>query len=126
MTADERRRVERLKRFAYLMDSAIRVPGTQYRVGLDPILGLVPGIGDAAAMGLSSYILLEARGMALPKSALTRMAVNIGVDTVVGSVPLLGDLFDAGFKANERNLIRLEEELDRRDPFSQEATIRAG
>ena len=95
---------ERLRRLAWLLDSSIPVPGTRWTVGIDALIGLVPVLGDVAGMLLSSYILLEAVRLGAPKRVLARMALNIAVEGLVGSIPLLGDLFDAGFKANQRNI----------------------
>lgn len=97
------------------MDSALPVPGTRWRVGLDSLVGLIPGIGDAAGFAVSGYALLEARRLGAPTSLLLRMALNIAVDALVGAVPLLGDVFDAGFKANRRNLRLLERHLGIRE-----------
>lgn len=104
----ERDRLERLRRLGYLLDNSIRLPGTDFRIGLESIVGLVPGIGDLVGGGFSLYIILQAARMGAPASLLTRMGWNLAVDTVVGSVPFLGDLFDAGFKANMRNLALLD------------------
>lgn len=93
-----------LRRFAWLLDSSIPVPGTRYRFGIDPLLGLIPGIGDFLGLGLSSYILLYAHRIGVPRSVLLRMAGNVMIETVVGVVPLIGDVFDAAWKANERNV----------------------
>ena len=94
----------RLRRIAHLMDSSIRVPGTRYRVGLDALIGLIPGVGDAAGLAVSAYVVLAARRRGVPRRTLARMAANVGVDALVGSIPVLGDVFDLGFKANRRNL----------------------
>jgi Domain of unknown function (DUF4112) len=93
---------------ARLLDSAVGVPGTGIRVGLDPLLGLVPGLGDVAGAALSGYIVLAAARRGAPASVVVRMLGNIAVDTAVGAVPLLGDLFDAGWKSNTRNVALLE------------------
>lgn len=95
---------ERLRRLAWLLDSSIRVPGTRWTVGIDALIGLVPVLGDAAGVLLSSYIVFEAARLGASKGVLARMALNIAVEGLVGAVPLLGDLFDAGFKANQRNI----------------------
>ena len=97
-------RIERLQRLARLLDSQFEVPGTGIRVGLDGLLGLIPGIGDTAAALLSLYIVVEGHRMGLPKHVLARMLGNVATDYVVGSIPLLGDIFDIAFKANRRNL----------------------
>jgi hypothetical protein len=101
-------RLERLRRLGYLLDNSIPIPGTNFRIGLESIVGLVPGVGDLVGGGLSLYILLESARMGAPASLLARMGWNLLVDVVVGAVPLLGDLFDAGFKANLRNLALLD------------------
>jgi len=106
-------RVERLRRLAVLLDDSIPIPGTGYRIGVEAILGLIPGAGDLAGGAFSLYILLQAARMGVPRSLLARMGWNLVVDVVVGAVPLLGDLFDAGFKANLRNLALLEHHVDR-------------
>jgi hypothetical protein len=94
-----------------LLDSVVRVPGTSFRFGLDPIVGIIPGLGDVAGAALSGYVVLLASRMGAPTSVLVRMLGNVALDTAVGTVPLLGDLFDAGFKSNTRNLALLERHL---------------
>jgi len=93
------------------MDDGIPIPGTGRRIGLDPLLGLVPGLGDAAGAIVSGAIVLEAMRQHVSPYALVRMIGNIAIDAAVGTIPLLGDLFDAGFKANARNLALLERHL---------------
>jgi len=104
----ERDRLERLRRIGYLLDNSIPIPGTGYRIGLEAIIGLVPGLGDLVGGGFSAWIILQAARLGAPPSLLARMGWNLLVDTAVGAVPLLGDLFDAGFKANMRNLALLD------------------
>jgi hypothetical protein len=106
-------RVERLRRLAVLLDDSIPIPGTGFRIGVDSIIGLIPGAGDLAGGAFSLYILLQAARMGVPRSLLARMGWNLAVDVVVGAIPLLGDVFDAGFKANLRNLALLERHVDR-------------
>lgn len=96
--------IARMQTIAHLLDDSVRVPGTNFRVGLDPLLGLLPGAGDVAAAGLSLYIVFEAARLGVPVRTLIRMLLNIGVDALAGTVPLVGDLFDAAFKANRRNV----------------------
>ena len=98
----------RLRRLAWWLDEGIRLPGTRIRIGLDPILGLVPGLGDAAGVLLGPAILVEGLRRGVPRLTLVRMATNIVVDSVLGAVPLIGDVFDAAWKANVRNLALLE------------------
>lgn len=106
-------RVARLRRLAVLLDDSIPIPGTRFRIGVEAIIGLFPGAGDLAGGAFSLYILLQAARMGVPRPLLLRMATNLVVDVVVGAVPILGDLFDAGFKANMRNLDLLERHVHR-------------
>ena len=109
--AAELERVDRLRRLGYLLDNSIPIPGTRYRIGLEAIIGLVPGLGDLVGGGFSAWIILQAARLGASPSLLARMGWNLLVDTAVGAIPLLGDLFDAGFKANMRNLALLEGHL---------------
>jgi hypothetical protein len=106
-------RVGRLRRLSYLLDNSIPIPGTPFRIGLDSIIGLIPGVGDLVGGAFSLYIILEAAKLGAPRSLLGRMGWNVAVDVLVGAVPLLGDLFDAGWKANVRNLALLERQVHR-------------
>ena len=105
--------LERLERLTRWLDDGLTVPGTSWRFGWDPVLGLVPGAGDALGLVLSSFIVLEAARLGAPGASLARMVVNMGIDAVAGAVPLIGDLFDAGWKANRRNLRLLQRVLER-------------
>ena len=102
------RRLERVRRFAVLLDSGIRIPGTRIRIGLDPILGLVPGLGDATGAALSAGIFAEGIRRGASRATLVRMAANIALDLLVGAVPVLGDVFDVVLKANLRNVALIE------------------
>ena len=108
------RRLAALARFAELLDSGIRIPGTQLRFGLDPLIGLIPGAGDAAGAVLAGWILVEAIRLGASRVTLVRIAGNIALDAGVGAVPLIGDIFDFAWKANVRNVTLLERHL--RDP----------
>jgi Domain of unknown function (DUF4112) len=105
--------VERLRALSRLLDSAFTVPGTQYRFGLDALIGLVPGLGDAVSALFSGYLILQASRLGAPKSVVSRMIANVALDTVVGWVPLLGDLFDVAWKSNVKNMALLEGHLQR-------------
>jgi hypothetical protein len=105
------RRVERL---AYWLDDRYELPGTRFRIGLDGIVGLIPGIGDAITSTLTAYIIYESWRMGIPTSTLARMLANLGIDSVVGIVPVVGDLLDIGYKANRRNLRLLHRHLAER------------
>ena len=101
--------VERLRRLTKWMDEAVGVPGTRVRLGLDGVLGLLaPGAGDAVGGAVSVYAMYAAARLGAGPAVLLRMALNVGLDALVGVVPLLGDLFDFAFKANRRNLRLLE------------------
>jgi len=104
--------LERCRLVGTALDDAIPVPGTDRRIGLDPILGVLPVAGDAVAAVASSYIVLEAARLGVPSSTLARMGANVALDFGIGSIPVVGDLFDAGFKANKRNVELLEEHVD--------------
>lgn len=104
--ADSAERIGRLRSLAWLMDNSIPLPGG-YRIGLDAIIGLVPGVGDAFAALISAYIINEARNIGAPRSVLFRMMSNVMIDTIFGAVPFAGDLFDAAYKSNTRNLALL-------------------
>jgi len=99
-------RIRRLRSLAWLLDNSIPLPGG-YRIGLDPLIGLVPGLGDALGALFSAYIIIEARSLGAPRSILLRMIGNVALETVVGAIPFAGDVFDAVFKANSRNLALL-------------------
>lgn len=95
---------KKLDNLAWLLDNSIKIPGTSWKIGLDGILGLIPGVGDLAAGGLSTYILYQAVKLKVPKAVLARMALNILLESVIGVIPIFGDLFDFIFKANQRNV----------------------
>lgn len=101
-----------LGRLSYYLDDRFVVPGTTYRVGLDPLLGLLPGVGDVATSTASAYIVARAAALGVPRETLVRMLLILVVDAVVGSVPLVGDVFDAVWKANTRNVRLAESRLD--------------
>lgn len=106
---DSLRRVQML---AVLLDEAIRIPGTSIRFGIDPIVGLIPGLGDVLGAVASAYIILEAARLGAPASVLLRMTINVGVDTLVGSLPVVGDAFDFAWKSNTRNARLLGRHLE--------------
>ena len=100
--------LDALRRWAVLLDSAFRIPGTGIRFGLDAIIGLIPGIGDISTPAFAGLLLLQAVRMRLPIVVQARMVLNAAFDMLVGLVPILGDLVDVGWKANLRNLALLE------------------
>ena len=104
----DQRGLELLRRWSRLFDSAFRIPGTQITFGLDPILGLVPGIGDLASPVLSLFMVWHAAKLRVPKVVIARMVINALVDAGIGVIPVVGDLFDFAWKATEWNLALLE------------------
>lgn len=102
----------RLNRLAWLLDSSIPIPGTRFSIGLDALIGLVPVAGDLAGVLLSGYILEEAVALGVPRSILARMALNVAVEGLAGMIPFAGDVFDAAFKANQRNVRLLNAYLE--------------
>lgn len=103
-----RRGLVRLRAITQLFDQAFAVPGTKWRFGLDALLGLVPGVGDITGALVAVYALHVARDLRAPAAIQLHMLTNIALDALVGSIPLLGDLFDFAFKAQTRNLALLD------------------
>lgn len=114
------------RRLTHWLDSAIRIPGTRISVGLDALLGLIPGGGDLAGAALSAYLVVIASRAGAPASVLTRMVGNVAIDAAVGTIPLLGDLFDIGWKANTRNLRLLEAQLAQPAPTARASRWQVG
>ena len=106
--AEKKAKVERqlqsLDRLAWLLDSSIRIPGTNRTIGLDGIIGLLPGIGDVVSGVISGYIVVKALLMGLPIFVIARMVVNLMIEGIIGVIPVVGDLFDFIFKSNKRNV----------------------
>jgi hypothetical protein len=115
--ADETR--TRLDALARLLDSAIRVPGTNVRFGADALLNLIPGVGTLTSKGMSAYLIWEARRLGVPTTTLVRMAGNVGVDFVISAIPFVGWVADVFYRANLRNMALLREHLDRTHPSSR-------
>ena len=108
-----------VRRIADLFDTKWSIPGTRFRFGLDPILGLIPGVGDLVATGVTTWLIYQAHRLGMPLHVKARMALNAGIDFVIGAIPLVGDLFDFAFKANRRNLRILEKALKKRLPAEE-------
>jgi hypothetical protein len=108
MTFDRTRRIERLRRWSRLMDSAYRVPGTSIRFGWDPVVGLLPGVGDVATASFAVTILYHAYRLGVPGVVLARMLLNVLIDLAAGLLPVAGDLADVAWKSNSLNLALLE------------------
>jgi len=92
-----------VRRLANLLDEAITIPGTKSKIGLDAILGLIPGIGDLGSAAIGGYILLVASKLGVPAVVLWRMLLNLAIDTALGTIPFAGDIFDVAFRANSKN-----------------------
>ena len=116
--APESKHLRRARTVARLLDTSITIPGTGRTIGLDPIIGLIPFVGDFGGAVLSGYIILAAAQAGVPSPALIKMILNVGIDTLVGSVPLLGDFFDAAWKSNMKNLALFEQHAGRSEPKS--------
>ena len=100
--------LQRVRTAAHILDDLVPIPGTSWRIGLDPLLGLLPGLGDWVGWAASLHILISAARAGADRATLLRMAGNVLLDAVAGVVPLLGDAFDMAWKANNRNLRLLE------------------
>lgn len=103
--------LKRLRQISHVLDNAIALPGTDFRIGLDPILGILPGGGDVITGLMSVYIVFEGAKMGLPAATLGRMGFNILLDTLTGTIPVIGDFFDVTWKANSQNVMLLEKHL---------------
>ena len=112
--SDAEQALIRLEALARLMDGAFVIPGTNVRVGLDGIIGLIPVAGDLIASVISSYLIWEARQLGAPRWLIGRMALNVFIDTAFGAVPVLGDAFDILFRANMKNVALLRRYLERK------------
>lgn len=116
--------LDALRRLARRLDWLFTIPGTRIRVGLDSLLGLIPGIGDAASLLPAAYLIWKGRQLGAGTNTQIRMAANVGLDALVGSVPILGDLFDTLYKANLRNIRLLEDDLARQKAEAEKAKER--
>jgi hypothetical protein len=103
----------RMELLSRLLDSAVPIPGTNQRIGLDALLGVIPVVGDGLSALLSAYIIWEARQLGLPRWKIARMVGNLALDTTLGAIPLLGDLFDVAYRSNRRNMRIVREHLGR-------------
>lgn len=112
--------LNRIRKLSRLMDTAIGIPGTRFRIGLDPIIGLIPGAGDVISTAFSAYIIYLATRFGISAQDLRKMIFNIGLEAIAGTVPLVGDLFDAYYKSNIRNLAILEQHLQAAEPELEE------
>ena len=107
--------IQKLEKMADWMDSRFKIPGTSIRFGFDSILGLIPGIGDTVTLATTGYLISRAHSYKLPWHVKTTMLWNLFVDWIIGLVPLLGDIFDVGWKANQKNVALIKKYIDRAD-----------
>lgn len=114
--ASVRRRVEALE---FMLEKAITIPGLNYKVGLDGVIGLVPVVGDVISAAMGMYIVWEARNLGMSKWQIARMTANVGCDTLLGAIPVAGDLFDFVFRSNSRNLKIIRKHLDKHHPHTK-------
>ena len=105
--------IRRMELMAKLLDNAFMIPGTNQRVGIDAIIGLVPGLGDIATTLLSSYVIWEARNLGVSRVAIGRMLTNLAIHASIGAIPILGDVFDAFFRVNQRNMRIVRAQLNK-------------
>ncbi|MDX3909639.1 MAG: DUF4112 domain-containing protein [Sphingobium sp.] len=111
--ASVRRRIEAMEQ---ILEGLFVIPGTNRRVGVDSLVGLIPVVGDIATAAMGAWMVWEARNLGMSKWQLTRMAANVGVDTVLGAIPFAGDVFDFMFKSNTKNLKLIRRHLDKHHP----------
>lgn len=109
-------KLNRIREFSRWLDTAFKIPGTNFRFGWDPIIGLIPGAGDLVSTLLSAYMIYLAARFNLPPKVFLTMLVNLGIEATVGTIPLIGDIFDAFFKANIRNFELLEQHIHVAEP----------
>jgi hypothetical protein len=102
---------EHIRHLAFLLDSAFQIPGTKIRVGLDPLLGLIPVVGDFIGLLAGGYIVMLAAGLGVPRVVLARMWLNLAIDAVLGAIPILGDVLDAAWRAHAKNATLLDRAL---------------
>jgi hypothetical protein len=110
-TRDAQRHFHGVRQLVNLLDTAFELPIVGWRIGLDPIIGLIPGVGDAITTVISLYIVVSALKLGAPRIVVARMLVNVLIDALLGAVPIVGDVFDLWFKANARNLALFERSL---------------
>jgi hypothetical protein len=124
LTRDEKGELEVVRQIRKWMDEIITIPGTKIKIGLDPILGLIPGVGDLSTAAVSGYLLSAANRLGVPTVVMVRMLGNVAIDAVLGLIPFVGDLFDAAHKANAKNAKLVEQAIVNRDTTSRSSWLR--
>ena len=117
---------QRIEMMEHLLEGMLVLPGTRFRFGLDAVLGLVPVLGDLLSAAMGAWIVWEARNLGMSRWQLLRMSANVGVDTAIGAIPLVGDAFDFVFRSNSRNLRIIRKHLDRHHPATTIIEGKAG
>lgn len=120
LTRDEQGELAIIRQIRKWMDEAVTVPGTKLKVGLDPIIGLIPGIGDLTGAAIGAYVLRAAEKLGVPTIVMVRMLFNLVIDALIGLIPLIGDYLDAVYKANSKNVALVEQAI-----LNREATARS-
>lgn len=120
----EKRTAKRVAWLSWLLDKSIRVPGTNARIGVDGLIGLIPGVGDLIGGLLSTWIVLIAARVGAPTAVLMNMSMNAFIDTALGAIPIVGDLFDLAWQSNEKNLTLLNAYLEDPAEAKKSSTLR--
>lgn len=115
LTRDEKGELEFIRQIRKWMDEAITLPGTNLKVGLDPIIGLIPGIGDLSSAAIGAYVLRAANRLGVPTVVMVRMLFNLVIDTLIGVIPVVGDYLDVLYKANSKNVALVEQAIVNRE-----------
>jgi hypothetical protein len=123
---DSPEELERVRKLAHFMDNCIRIPGTDFRIGFDGLIGLIPGIGDAIGLIASAIIVTTAARAQVPKVILFRMILNVLFDSIIGALPIAGDAFDFAFKSNMKNMALLEAALVNRNRTKRRSLAMVG
>lgn len=110
---------QRVEAMEMLLERSIHIPGVDFPIGLDFVIGLIPVLGDIVTAAMGAYIVWEARNLGMSKWQLTRMAANVGIDTLLGAVPVVGDAFDLVWRSNTKNLRIIRKHMDKHHPGSQ-------
>ena len=107
---------EQVRHLAWILDSAYEIPGTKFRVGIDPLIGLIPILGELISVAIGGYIIMLATRIGIPRPILLRMMANLAIDAVLGAIPIVGDVLDAAWRANAKNAKLLDQAMT--DPRS--------
>ena len=115
LTRDEKGELEIIRQIRKWMDEAVTLPGTKLKFGLDPIIGLIPGIGDLSSAAIGAYVLKAANKLGVPTIVMVRMLFNLAIDALIGLIPIVGDYLDVLYKANSKNVALVEQSILNRE-----------